>query len=144
MALTTIQGLAGGVTLPSGFVIKVAEWAADVDITDVETSGFTDAGNRTFEPTAVMMSGSLSGTGEYDSAGTPAVSATPFPTTNLGSAPAIASWKGSLTLTATTGCTYSGTAVFTKVSERRKFDGKLEVSYNFKYSGTITQTWASM
>ena len=143
MALSTIQGPGGGVTLPTGFVAKIMEWSANVEIRNVETSGFTDNGNTTYEPTAIAMSGSASGTGEYDTAVTPTLSTTPFPTANFGSTPTITGWKGSLTLTAQTGCTYAGTAVFTNVRFARRFDGKLDITFDFKFTGAITETWAS-
>ena len=134
---STIQGINGNVSLPTGFGAKIAGWSADLQVSQVDTTGFADAGYHTFEPTSIMMSGSCQGTGQFGASGT-----TPAPGSLLGSTPDLTQAKGTLTLTATTGCTYSFTAVFSNVKFQRNWAGKLDVSFDFQSSGPITQTWA--
>ena len=128
-----IDGPGGGATMPTGFTIHSSGWSATLNFTAVETTGFAEVGNRTFDATAVNLVGSLVGTGQ--------TSNTLNPGASLGSTPAFSNQKGTITLMATTGCTWSFTGLITSTGLGRVHDGTLEVGYNFVSSGPITQTW---
>lgn len=133
--MATIQGTAGSVTLPTGFSAKIASWSADVQIGVADTSGFTDNGYRTKAPTIVSMVGSCSGTADDGSI---------LPATLLASTALLTDLKGTLQLTASstaTSCHYTGTAIITGLDMTRPVDGKMDVTFNFKYTGTISQQW---
>ena len=88
----------------------------------------------------MQMTGSAAGTAEFDDSDTK-----PLPA-DLADGSAMAAGdlnnaKAVMTLTATTGCTYSFTAVVTRVSMSRPADGKMDVSLDFESTGPITQTW---
>jgi hypothetical protein len=136
MSNTDITGPGGGVTQPTGCTGHIAAWSATVEMEDVETTGFAEVGNRTFDATTVMMSGAYVGTGQ-----SAAGSTTLLPATALGATPAMSAWQGTLTLTATTGCTFSFNALIKAVALNRPQNGKLDIAYTFKSSGPITQTW---
>ena len=141
MSVQTIQGLGGAVAMPTGFVAKIGKWTAKFNVEDVDTTGFVDVGYHTHEVVAIGLTGSATGIGEYDS--TSSSAATPSPSTGLGATPTLNSWKGTITLTAQTGCTYAFTAVIS-MNQDRAWNGALMVTYDFKSSGAITQTWASL
>ena len=85
---STIQGINGNVALPTGFSAKIAGWSADLQIAQVDTTGFSDAGYHTFEPTSIMMAGACHGTGQYGASGT-----TPAPGSLLGATPVLSQAK---------------------------------------------------
>ena len=129
--MATIQGTGGSVTI-AGYNGKMNSWSADLSIEDVETSGFTDAVFRTFEPVIVSLTGSATATGERDTA-----TDAPAPTlSGLASAAPVA-----IVLTAQSGNTWSFSAVVSSVSYNRAVDGKLELTFNFESSGRVTQAW---
>lgn len=136
MPITTIEGLGGSVTTITGFNGSINAWSMTVDITIVETSGFTDKGYRVKAPTCVSATGSFTATGQFDAAST-----TPIAAAGLTTTAGLSSYFGTLTLQAKTGCTYAMSAVISQVSMNRAFDGKLELTFNFESSGRITQTW---
>lgn len=133
MPVTTIQGTGGDVSLPTGFGAKLASWTANIDVTVVDTTGFSDNGWRSRRPTKVQLTGSASGT--VDDTSLPLNGSLPSSTAGLSNA------KGSFTLTAATGCTYGFTGVISRVSMTRANDGKGEITFDFTSTGTVTQTW---
>lgn len=133
---TDISGPGGNVTLPTGFTGHISAWSATVETEDVETTGFAEVGNRTFDATTVMISGAAVGTGQSGAGST-----TLLPSTGLGATPTMSAWKASMTLTATSGCTFAFTALVKAVALNRPQNGKLDIAYTFKSSGAITQTW---
>lgn len=140
---TDISGPGGSVTLPSGMNAHLAAWSATIELEDVETTGFVEVGNRTFDATTVMMSGAAVGTGQTGGG----TASTLVSASALGTAPAMTAWKGAITLISTGGTVttatagYSMTAALIKaVALNRAQNGKLDVAYTFKSSGPITQT----
>lgn len=137
MAITAITGPGGSVTTVTGFYGKFNNWTATVSNPSVETTGFTDNGLMTNASSGpISMSGTLTAIGQFDAATT-----APFPAAGLASSPTFSSWSGSLTLTATTGCTYAMTVVMTGGTMTRGNAGRMELTFNWISSGAITQTW---
>ena len=130
--MSDISGPGGGVTLPTGFVIHVQGWTARQILTDVETTGFVEIGNRTFDATALHFEGNATGTGQTGT------SSTLVPTAALGTSPTFSSYKAALTLTAASGVTWAFSAIIRIDSMRRMHDGKYDVDLAFKSSGAIT------
>ena len=137
MPLQTIQGVGGSFTTISGFNAKFNAWTANITNETVETTGFSDAGNSTNESGGpVKLEGTAVGVAQFDAATTALI-----PSAALGATPTFSSWKGTVTLTAATGCTYGFTAVVSGVSTGRQYNGRMEVTISFVSSGAITQTW---
>jgi hypothetical protein len=134
--MATIEGTGGNVSLITGFAGKVSAWAADIEVSTVETTGFADNGYRVFEPTGVMLRGTVTASGQYQQAGT-----SPLPDGALGATPTLSAYKGALTLQAKSGCTYGFDAVVTAIGMKRSFDSKLEITFAFRSAGQISQTW---
>lgn len=128
-----ISGPGGSLILTgfTGFTAHIAGWVGSMNITTVETSGFTDLGTRTYAPTALMMSGSFDGTGQTG-AGANLPSA--------GSAPTMTSYIGSLTLATQTGHYFAMNAVISGMTFSRRFDGKLDIAGNFLSTGGVFET----
>jgi len=136
MAIKTVEGLGGNYATPAGFNVKADGWSANFNIGTVETTGFIDAGYKTREPVILDMTGSASGTGQYDAA-----SSAPIPATLVGATPALTAAQGAFTLTAKGGCTLGFTGNMTQVGLARPVAGKLSLSHNFESTGPITQAW---
>lgn len=137
MPLSTIQGVGGGVTFVTGFYAKFTAWTANITNETVETTGFSDAGNSTNESGGpIKLEGTAVGVAQFD-----ATTTALLPSGALGATPTFSSWKGTMTLTATTGCTYAFTAVISGMATGRQYNGRMEVTYSFVSSGAITQTW---
>jgi len=134
--MSTIQGINGAYSGVTGFNAKMASWTANINIDNVETTGFSSNGYRDREPVIVHLDGNASGTGEFDASST-----APTPSALLAGTAAVSNAKGSMTLTATTGCTLAFTGVMQQVGLNRPNDGKLDVNHSFVSSGAITQTW---
>lgn len=126
----TIQGTNGACAI-TGYASKINQWSANIQIKVVETTGFSDGGFRTREPVQIFLEGSAAGTLTYGDAAGPA----PTLSTLASLAPV------SITLTATTGKTFTFSAVVTGISITRPVDGKADVTFNFKSAGPVTQTW---
>lgn len=123
----------GGTLICSGFVSHFQGWSASLVVSTAETTGFVDVGNRTFEPTALMMSGSF--------VGTPNIGQPIVPSAGLGATPALSNFKvGTLTLGSYTSGSYTFPAVITAANLNRPSDGKMDAGYNFVSNGAITQT----
>ena len=140
MPLQTIQGLNGDVTMPTGFNFKVTQWSGDWIVDVVDTTGFDDGGFRTKEPVMTQLNGSVTGTGEFGAATTAPIPANLVDGSAMSTGD-LAEAKATITLLATTGCSYAFTAVMTRVSFTRPVDGKMDVSLDFESSGPITQVW---
>jgi hypothetical protein len=127
MAVTI--GTDGSVTLPTGHNAKLHAWAADFAQTPVETTNYGDSGWRTFR-------GGLKG-------GSGAAVAWPFhnEVTSTPGFAAISSTGGSLTLTAATGCTYTGTAIISNIRHDTDIQGNARMTFEFVFTGVITETW---
>lgn len=137
MSNADISGPGGNFSGATGFVCHVAAWSATVELEDVETTGFAEVGNRTFDATTVMLSGAAVGTGQF-AAGTTTI----LPSTGLGATPAMSAWKvAAMVLTSATGCTFTFPALIKAVAFNRPQNGKLDVAITFKSTGTIVQAW---
>ena len=133
---TTIQGVGGAYSPVTDFNVKASVWAATINITTVEDTGFEDAGWESHKPTKIGISGTASGTGEYDSDGT-----TPIPAGVAAATAGLSATTGAMTLTAQTGCTLAFTAQMQSVGFNRANDGKLDMSHSFVSVGALTLVW---
>lgn len=140
MALKNIAGVAGNVALPTGFAAKLSAWSGTLEIQTEEVTGFDSGGCDEHEPIGTAFSGSATGTGTYDaSSTTPILGALAD-----GSVLALGDLegaKGTITLTAITGCTYAFTGIMTSVAMERPAKGKFTITFNFLRTGPMTQTW---
>jgi hypothetical protein len=148
MAGSLIGGCGGGVTLPDGFVAKMKSWEATIDVKDVDTTGFPDGAYSNCEAVGYSLSGSAvgfltQGTGSDPTVpdGGPPIPTAAFPT-DLTDCSGLASFSGAMTLTAITGCTYTGTFLITKVKIGREAHNIGTVSYDFKNQGKWQEAWA--
>jgi len=135
--MATIQGTLGDCTIfgsadTTDFGAKLDMWTASLDSGTVQTTGFGDLGYRRHEPTIGRLSGSASGMCKTEFA--------PVPVLALGAEFLPSACKGTITLTATTGHTYSFTALVTDMVVTRPEDGKATVSFNFRSDGPVTQS----
>ncbi len=133
--MAVISGPGGNVSLFSGLNFKVAAWSATMQYDVVDTSGFSDAGVHTHDATCYMLVGSAIGSGTSGNAG-------PIPASATGASPAFSAVKGSITLTAASGCTLAFTGVVTSIPLNRVFNGKQDVMVSFVSDGAVTQMWA--
>ncbi|MEO0966429.1 MAG: hypothetical protein AAFY08_15090 [Planctomycetota bacterium] len=133
---TDIVGGTTGAVTATGFNVDVDGWQA--------TTGAEDTvGYRTFSSVWKSKknvgyggSGSFTGTVQFDDTGT-----APMPSLTGGEIDA-ASFEGvSLTLTATTGCTYTGTANITTVAVNRSSGDRMTGTFNFEFDGPISIAW---
>jgi hypothetical protein len=129
MPSTVAIGTDGNVTLPSGHAAKLMSWAADFSQAAIETTNYADSGWRTFRGGLKGASGAAVGFPFFDVA-----SSTP-------GFQVIASGGGSLTLTAATGCTYTGTAIITNIRHDTDLQGNARITFEFQFTGAITETW---
>ncbi len=121
----------GGTLVCSGFNAHFQGWSGSIVVSTAETTGFVDVGNRTFEPTAEMMSGSF--------VGTPMIGQAIVPAAGLGATPAFSNYKvGTLILGTYTSGSFSMPAIITAANMNRPSDGKMDVGYNFVSNGAIT------
>ena len=127
--MADIAGPGGAFSSVSGFAAHFSGWAANLIPTIVENTGFVEVGNRTSLPTAQIIVGSAHGTG--------AGGATMIPSALSGATPTMASYQGTVTLTAASGSTMSFLASVTTISLGREHDGKMEYAINFQSSGAF-------
>jgi len=135
MATDIVSGITGAVTA-TGFGVNLDAWTASIGAE--ETVGY-----RTFttpwkskKNVAYGGSGQFSGVIQYNAAGT-----APAPTLT-GGVIDTASFEGvSLTLTAETGCTYTGTANITVIDLNRSATDKMTGTFWFEFDGPVSQAW---
>ncbi len=132
--MADISGPGGSFTSITGFNAHFSGWSASLNVTTVETTGFAEVGNRTYAPTAIVMTGSADGTG--------ITASTPIAAGGIGATPSMSSYTGTITLQSASGNTQSFPAVVSLVAENRRHDGKLDYALNFVSSGPILQTWS--
>lgn len=136
--MATLSGNGGAVTLPTGFVGKVFRWSMESNYHEADDTGFDDNGNYSAVATLVERRGVVScyvtdGNGND-----------PEPDALFGTLAedAFDSCEGTLTLTAKTGKTYSGTALITSVPQDRAVkDEPMMVTFNYVFKGAVTKTW---
>lgn len=119
----------------AGVIGHISAWSASLVLEDVETTGFAEVGNRTFDATTVMVTGGAVGTGQTLTV------AGIISTTGLGASPTMSAYKGAVILTAASGCTWSFTGLITAVALNRPQNGKLDLAISFKSTSAITQAW---
>ena len=127
---------AGSVSLVPEFVAKFNSWDVAMDGGTYDSSGFEDLGWGDSVNTVITFSGSASGIAKYDVA-----TSTPILAAVMAATASPASCEGAITLTATTGCTYSFTGLISSVTFTRPYRGVLELSFSFTSKGQVTQTW---
>ncbi|MGB0970432.1 MAG: hypothetical protein ACPGVG_05650 [Mycobacterium sp.] len=139
MAGSTIQGLGGSVTLPSGWNFKVASFSFGLDIATEETTGFEDGGFETHEPVSCSWNGSATGTLTYNAASTAPIPAALADGAALAVGDLQSNAKGTGTFQSMTGCTLAGTVVVTNMPITRGAKTKANVTLNMKGTGFLTQ-----
>lgn len=131
MAETRLNGYTGGVTLPSGHAAKLSAWSADFDMTTSDVTAFGDT-FRQFAGGVLSGRGSASGSMSYAAASTAPGAFTTRQT------------AASLTLTIATGVTYSGSALLSNIAVTSDIKGgDAAITFDFVFTGTITETWAT-
>ena len=140
MAKKNIAGVGGAFTTFTGFNGNIASWSATYTIDTEEVTGFDSGGFRQYEPVAVALTGSASGTVQYDGASASPVLAALADGAVLAVGD-LEGAKGTLTLTAITGCTWAFSGIFTSIAIDRPAAGKASITFNFLSNGPITQTW---
>jgi len=133
MAAADISGPGGNITI-AGYSFHLSAWSATIETEDVETTGFAEAGNRTFAATTNMINFGAVGTGQSG--------ATMLPTSILGTTPTMASYIGAVVLTAASGNTFSFNGLLKTIAFNRAENGKLDVVVSGKSTGPITVAWA--
>ncbi len=134
MAKDIVGGTTGAVAA-TGFNIDLDQWAAEITADTVRWRTFSNLWKKS-KNVAYQMQGSFQGTVQYDDPNT-----APVPT-NTGGTINEAAFEGvTLTLTAFTGCTYSGTANVVGSNLQRSADGRMTGSFRFEYDGQPSQTW---
>jgi hypothetical protein len=135
--MARVTGKNGAVTFLTGVAADFNSWRLGFNHPVDDDTSYTDTGS------GASHSGSL--TVDYT------LGATGFLKSNVastapgwgGTAAAIASAAGSVTLTAHTGCTEAGSFVLTGGSiDHRKRAGAIPVSYDGINDGDLTETWA--
>ncbi len=132
--MADISGPGGNFTSISGFNAHFSGWNVVDNVTNVENTGFSENGNRTYLPTAQVFTGSAAGTGIQSSS--------IFPTGIQGSTPTMSTYTGTITLTNWSGGTCSFNANIQAIAVGRQFDGKADVAISFTSSGPITGSLA--
>lgn len=131
MADTTIIGLSGSVTLPSGSSLKIfrATLRLSQRIIDITNTG--SSGNMEVVGGLKSATGTVLGYPHYGTAasspGWGAISATP----------------ASMVVTAATGCTYTFNALISGLELAIDYEGKTVVTGAFASSGAIVEVWAT-
>lgn len=116
--MAEVKGTAGSITY-TNLTAGVKAWTLNYTADTVETTDFADAGVATYLGTITRWNATV--TANWDAANTakPADSA-------------------SLTLTVTSGKTYSGTAICTGMTPSTEVAGIAQVTYTFQGSGVLT------
>ncbi len=132
MAATVIAGCDGTISLP-GVNFKVVDWSFDLTIEILETTGLEDC-TKTFVPTDVVMTGTWSGTAQYDAPNTIPIEAA-LATGDMDVA------QGEGILTALTGCTLTGDVILTNINMVRARGAAMTHTGSFQFTGPVTIVW---
>lgn len=135
MAAKAIVGGTTGAVSATGFNGSMDGWTMEISADEATWRSFDSAWKQRANA-AYQASGQFTGTIQMDdTASAPAPAST-------GGLIADASFEGvSITLTATTGCTYSGTANITGVSLARPADNRMTGTWRFAFTGQPVQAW---
>jgi len=132
MSETFCDGNSGGFTLPSGHGGKIAAIALTFTMNDKDVSVYGSGRFRQFRGGMIQGTFVASGFARKSNANT-------FP-----GAATLEQDGASITATVDSGCTYSGTAIFTRIRLDSKVDDPaVALAYEGKFTGTITETWAT-
>jgi hypothetical protein len=131
MAETDLSGFNGDVTLPSGHGGEAFAWTLNSTMNKKDVSRY--GGNRFAQKRGgiIEITGTISVRMRMGAANTAPGLTAPAADGSL------------LTLTAETGCTYSGTALFDGSINHSFTDPAIDMTYNFEFTGTVTETWAT-
>jgi hypothetical protein len=128
MPTDIVSGTTGDVTA-SGFNGDIDGWSATLSADEVTWRTFASAW-KTAANVAYGATGQFTGTIQFNAANTAPASATNT------------AWEGvSLTLTATTGCTLTGTANITSVAVNRPATDRMTGTWAFTFTGAPVITW---
>lgn len=138
MALTDLVAGTDGAVTASGFNVDIDNWQGSIGAEDTVAYRTFSSLWKSKKNTGYGGSGSFRGTIQHGAASTE-----PLPTLTGGVIDA-ASYEGvSLTLTAKTGCTYTGTANITIFNIVRDANDRSIGTFNFEFDGEPSQTWAT-
>ena len=130
-----VAGTDGAVTA-AGFNVDLDQWQAAIGAEDTVNWRTFSTLWKNKKNTGYGGSGSFRGTLQSNASST-----APMPSLTGGVIDA-ASFEGvSLTLTATTGCTYTGTANITIVNTTRDANDRAIVTCNFEFDGEVSIAW---
>lgn len=129
-----VSGVNGDVTA-SGFNIDIDGWTTEVQVNEATWHTFGSAWLKRAN-VSYGMTGQFTGTVQYDAATT-----APMPVATGGLVQNSGFEGVTLTLTAETGCTYTGTANIVGVSLARPADNRMTGTFRFAFVGQPTQTW---
>lgn len=118
----SVAGKNGSVTF-TGLTAGVKGWSLTYKGETDDTTKYSDAGTRSFIATVTTWNASV--TGFFDTANT-----------------AVPGDSATLTLTVTSGETYSGTAILTGMTVTSSVDGVTTCDWTFQGTGTLTITSA--
>jgi hypothetical protein len=135
MATDIVAGTSGAVTA-SGFNVDLDGWSARIGAEDTIAYRTFASKWKSKKNTGYGGSGSFRGTIQYNASTT-----APVPTVT-GGVIDVDSFEGvSLTLTAESGCTYTGTANITVVDLQRSSGDRMIGTFNFEFDGAVSSTW---
>lgn len=137
MAKSDIVGTGGAVTTPTGFNIDAQSWSVTVNVDTTVYSTFASRWKKS-KLTNANVTGSVSGILQYNDANAKPV---PLATATETAGTAITSFSGSATLTATTGCTISGTFNFTRGTFGRNDKQEMTATYDIESDGEVLMAW---
>lgn len=131
MAASDLSGFNGSVTLPSGHGGDAFGFTVNRTMNDKDVSRYGGTRFAMFRGGTFIISGDIRTFMRKSAANTAPGVVSP------------AADGASLTLTLETGCSFSGTALFSTFSANHTFtDPAIEATHGYKFTGTVTETWA--
>lgn len=135
MAKQDIVGGTDGAVVASGFNGDIDAWSMAIEVDEVNWRTFANKWKKR-RNVAYSGSGRFTGTIQFDDSNTK-----PMPASTGGGINE-ASFEGvSLTLTATTGCTYTGKANITGININRPSNDRMTGEWSFVWDGQPNETW---
>lgn len=132
MAVTDIYGM-GGNFAATGFNGDFRNWSVSVNVDTAVYAAWSSRWKR-----SKLLTGNVTGSAEavvqFDAANT-------APLLDAGGAIDIANFSASVTFTATTGCTITGTFNFTNCTLNRSIENEMTMVANVESDGTVNITW---
>lgn len=135
MAKQDIVGGTDGAVTASGFNCDVDGWSADIEVDEATWRTFASKWKKRAN-VSYGMTGQFTGTIQFND-----TNAAPVPK-NTGGTINDAAFEGvSLTLTATTGCTFTGTANVVGTNLNRIATDRMTGTFRFAFVGQPSETW---